>query len=109
MAPETEIQQLEHLIRVAYGASKRGGRSGALPRDSVDGRDQGTSGSSERRDQLVGLSVDLLVTTRQAGLSPTQSGCLFLLLASHLLDDVPAQALAAMIEEVRGSSNDGRT
>lgn len=78
-----ESQELENLMRVARESSKAAG---------------GTGG---RRDPLVGLSVDLLMVARQSGLSPTESGCLFLLIASHLLDDVPAQALAGMIEEVR--------
>lgn len=52
---------------------------------------------------LVQLRTDLLRLAARSGLSPTESGCLFLLLAEHLLHDIPVDSLAAMIAQARHS------
>jgi hypothetical protein len=61
-------------------------------------------GKNERKlkkVELVRVSIVLLMSTRRAGLSPTESGCLFLVIASHLLEDIPADGLAELIGEAR--------
>ncbi len=100
-----DVSQMEQLIRTAWGLPKDG--TDAAPSAST-GR-QETSELDAKRSQLARLSIDLLLTTRQSGLSPTESGCFFLLLAAHLLDDLPAQSLTEMIGEVRRRASEART
>lgn len=87
--------ELEQLIRKACGlpphAAKRGAR-----REKASMAGNGDAKAA----QLTRLSIDLLLATRQSGLSPTESGCFFLLLAAHLLNDIPPKTIAAMIEHI---------
>lgn len=101
MKPGTEIDsaELEALVRLACGF---GPRTGPVPPSNRQDADD------VKASRLVRLSVDLMLWTRQAGLSPTESGCFFLLLATNLLRDVPHDAIAAMIGHLRSQPNGAR-
>jgi hypothetical protein len=88
--------ELEQLIRLASGLPPREAQRGARRSNAPIAEGQGAKAA-----HLVRLSIDLLLTTRQSGLSPTESGCFFLLLAAHLLNDMPSETIAAMIEQIR--------
>jgi hypothetical protein len=50
---------------------------------------------------VVPLAIELLLNVYQAGLSSKDAGCLFLLLGTNLLEEVPAKTIQEMVMQIR--------